>query len=168
MTAIRDHIRSLQRFAAGMGARLVLTTLPEGIHGRVTVNVIAVSPGLSPQEELCALVHEIAHWLVHRDVWADFTCTVFEYEAEAVEAVVMERLGFSPRLELAEFGCDDPTDGLTVASVRRVRWAADRITEALRSDSKAPVDVEAAAGEEVVLEYEEHRVRDFLGLTQAL
>ena len=49
-------------------------------------------PDWSPEQELLALVHELAHWLAHRERIAAFALhAIFEYEAEAVEALVMAR-----------------------------------------------------------------------------
>jgi len=69
-------------------------------------------------------VHELAHWLAHRDVRCFAHCTVFEYEAEAVEALVMARLGLThPEAGAAE--------DLLSASAARVHFASDRICGAL-------------------------------------
>jgi hypothetical protein len=152
------------------------TPLPEGVHGRLAYDLITVRRGLSPAQELQALVHETAHWLVHRDARGIADRTLFEYEAEAVEILVLAHLGLPcPRLDLADFGCDSPTDGLLSASVTRVLWASEQISGALGlrppttpSEPEAAVDFEAAAGEEVVLEYETHGMSDFFGLPQAL
>jgi hypothetical protein len=171
--AILDHIRSLEDYVESTGARLVRTSLPECIHGRVCCGLITLRTGLSPEQELLTLVHELAHWLAHRDTCPGMHCTVFEYEAEAVEALVMTRLGM-PRAGLVP-DFDGPTDGLLSASVIRVNWASSRICGALGlaaerplSEPQPPVHIEAAAGKEIILEYEQHGVGDFLGLSQAL
>ena len=174
VTAIHDHIRSLEGYVQRSGARLVRTTLPECVHGRVCCDIITLRTGLSPEQELLTLVHELVHWLAHRNVCSGPYCTVFEYEAEAVEALVMARLGMAPPgLDVVDI--DRPTDGLLSASVTRVNWASSRIcgalgleTEQPLSEPQTPVHVEAAAGKEIVLEYEQHGVSDFLGLSQAL
>ena len=170
---ILDHIRSLEGYVESSGARLVRTSLPECVHGRVCCDLITLRTGLSPEQELLTLVHELAHWLAHRDTRPGMHCTVFEYEAEAVEALVMTRLGM-PRPGLGP-DFDGPTDGLLSASVTRVNWASSRICGALGleterpfSEPQSPVHVEAAAGKEIILEYEQHGVGDFLGLSQAL
>jgi hypothetical protein len=152
LTAITDHIRSLEIYAERGGARLVRESLPDGVGGRVFSDLIMLRAGLTPEQELLTLVHELTHWLAHRDAHSGFECTLFEYEAEAVEALVMARLGL-PRPRLA---CDDPadldsaspTDGLVSASVRRVVWASGRICAALgldaersRSEPQAAVDL---------------------------
>jgi len=174
VTAIHDHIRSLEGYVERSGARLVRTTLPECVHGRVCCDIITLRTGLSPEQELLTLVHELVHWLAHRDACPGPYCTVFEYEAEAVEALVMARLGMAPPgLDVVDI--DRPTDGLLSASVTRVNWASTRIcgalgleTERPPSEPQTPVHVEAAPGKEIVLEYEQHGVGDFLGLSQAL
>lgn len=132
MTGILDHIQALESYLKRGGARVVRTSLPECVHGRVFDNLITLRAGLCPEQELPALVHELAHWLAHRELLAGAHRTLFEYEAEAVETLVMTRLGlavtaadpFSPVH-------DSPTDGLLSASVARVTWASGRICGAL-------------------------------------
>jgi hypothetical protein len=174
VTAILDHIRSLEGYVERSGARLVRTPLPESVHGRVCCDLITLRIGLSPEQELLTLVHELVHWLAHRDACPGLCCTVFEYEAEAVEALVMTRLGM-PRPGLDAIDFDRPTDGLLPASVARVNWASSRIfgalgleTEGSPSEPQTSVHIEAAAGKEIVFEYEQYGVGDFLGLSQAL
>jgi hypothetical protein len=174
VAAIFDHIRSLEGYVERSGARLVRTPLPEWVHGRVCCDLITLRTGLSPEQELLTLVHELVHWLAHRDACPGLYCTVFEYEAEAVEALVMTRLGM-PRPGFDPSNFDGPTDGLLSASVMRVNWASSRIcgalgleTERPPSEPQTPVHVEAAAREEIVLEYEQYGVGDFLGLSQPL
>jgi hypothetical protein len=156
LAAIADHIRSLEIYAERGGARLVRESLPDGVGGRVSSDRIVLRAGLTPEQELLTLVHELTHWLAHRDAHPGFECTLFEYEAEAVEALVMTRLGLPrPRLGADPAGLDaadlysaSPTDGLVSASVRRVVWASGRIcaalgldAERLRSEPQAAVDL---------------------------
>ena len=155
MAAIADHIRSLEIYAERGGARLVRESLPDGVGGRVSSDLIVLQTGLTPEQELLTLVHELTHWLAHRDAHSGFECTLFEYEAEAVEALVMARLGLSrPQLagadptEADDLNSASPTDGLVSASVRRVVWASGRICaalgldpERLRSEPQAAVDL---------------------------
>lgn len=131
MTAIPDYIRSLEFYVEQNGARLVRTALPDLVQGRVSRDQIALRVGLEPEQELLALVHELAHWLAHRGVAPS---TVFEYEAEAVEALVMSRLG----LQRPSGRDDDPTDNLLSASVTRVMWATGRICHALGVSGSEP------------------------------
>ncbi|MGO9594110.1 MAG: hypothetical protein ACLPZ0_10465 [Steroidobacteraceae bacterium] len=176
MTAILNHIRSLEAYVERNGARLVRTSLPECVHGRVFCDLITLRAGLTPEQELLTLVHELAHWLAHRGARPGLSCTVCEYEAEAVEALVMARLGLPrPGLDPADVGRDSPTDGLLSASVARVVWASSRICGALgleaqrpASEPQASVHFEAATGKEIVLEYKQHGMSDFLGSPEAL
>ena len=155
MIAILDHIQALEAYLERAGARVVRTSLPECVHGRVFCDVISLRVGLRPEQELPALVHEVTHWLAHRHARPGPHCTLFEYEAEAVETLVMRRLGLQPA-EYDPFGAgqDSPTDGRLPAAVRRVLWASSRICGALGLESQAPVHFEAAAGKEVVFENE--------------
>src|ERR1700687_1386247 len=96
--------RSLEGYVERSGARLVRTSLPEWVHGRVCSDLITLRAGLRPEQELLTLVHELVHWLAHRDACPGLSCTVFEYEAEAVEALVMTRLGVPrPGLDALDF-----------------------------------------------------------------
>jgi len=135
VTAIQHHIRSLESYVERSGARLVRTSLPESVQGRVFSDLITLRADLNPEQELATLVHELAHWLIHREAGPHAHCTIFEYEAEAVEALVMGRLGL-PRAGycFGNLGEDSPTDGLLPASVRRVIWASSRICTALGLD----------------------------------
>jgi hypothetical protein len=176
MTTILEHIQCLEAYLERGGARLMRTALPDAVHGRVFDNVITLRAGLRPAQELAALIHELAHWLVHGEPRPRLHCTVFEYEAEAVEALVMARLDpQSPGIEAGAFRRINPTDNLLPASVARVKWASTRICAALGleaqpadSEAQSPVDLETAAGEEVVFEYEHYGMGDFLGLPEAL
>ena len=130
MATILDHIRSLESYVERSGARLVRSPLPESVHGRVFRDLIMLRADLDPEQELLTLVHELTHWLTHRDPCIQHLCTVFEYEAEAVEALVMARLGLQSSSVQTADG-DNPTDGLLSASVKRVVWASSRICDAL-------------------------------------
>ncbi|HMA00482.1 MAG TPA: hypothetical protein VKP66_21270 [Steroidobacteraceae bacterium] len=134
MATILDHIRSLESYVERSGARLVRSPLPEWVHGRVFSDRIMLRADLDPEQELLTLVHELTHWLTHRDACLQHLChpgTVFEYEAEAVEALVMVRLGLQPPSDGIDAESDDPTDDLLSASVKRVVWASGRICHAL-------------------------------------
>ena len=131
MATILDHIRSLESYVERSGARLVRSPLPESVHGRVFRDLIMLRADLDPEQELLTLVHELTHWLTHRDPCPQHPCTVFEYEAEAVEALVMARLGLQSPSDRIDAEGDDPTDDLLSASVKRVVWASSRICDAL-------------------------------------
>ncbi len=125
--AIPDYIRTLEGYAERNGARLVRSALPEAVHGRVSHDVITLRRGLDPVQELATLVHELTHWLAHRGIPIHTPCAILEYEAEAVEALVMSRLGL-PNPSTHD---GSPTDDLLSASVTRVIWASGRICNAL-------------------------------------
>lgn len=175
MTRVATCIQSLENYLECSGVCLTRTILPDCVHGRLIRNRIMLRAGLSPEQELVALVHELAHWLVHRNAQSEADCTLFEYEAEAVECLVMYRLGpMGVSRECAPSGTGCPTDNLLSASVARVDLAAGRICDALglRSDpsfseAQAAVDVQAPPCEEVVLEYEPYGMGDFFGLPKA-
>jgi len=183
MPDLIPHIGSLRFFAARLGIPVECCPLPAFVLGRTLPDRIRLSPLLSCEEELRVLIHELAHWLLHRPpaVQAErpagaLQTTIHEYEAEAVEALVLERLGLrDPHVEaadpLARFD-PDPTAGLLAASVHRARGAAERLAAALAQspgglESQAAVELQASTGEEVVLEDETHGMRNLLGLTQA-
>jgi len=140
MTAILDHIQSLESYVERSGGRLLRTSLPEWVQGRVFSDLITLRADLNPEQQLLTLVHELVHWLAHRDAGAHTHCahcTIFEYEAEAVEALVMARLGLPRTGHSAQLGDEGPTDGLLSASVTRVMWASRRICDALGLEQNA-------------------------------
>lgn len=142
MTAILNHIRSLESYLERSGAHLVRTALPDAVHGRVTSNMIALRADLNPEQQLLTLVHELTHWLAHRDAGLHVhrhRCTIYEYEAEAVEALVMGRLGLPrPGQSMAYDEDDPPTDGLLSSSVARVISTARGICQALGVEQPDP------------------------------
>ena len=172
MTSIPHYILALEAYIARSGARLARGPLPECIQGRVFFDLITLRADLSPQQELLTLVHELTHWLVHRDACCRMDCTLFEYEAEAVEALVMARL-VPDAIDVVDGA--NPTDNLLRASAARVRCASAHICGALgidpeirASETQAPIDLEAATGKEIILKYEQHGVGNFLGSSEAL
>ena len=164
MTEIPQHIRALERFARRRGVRLHRMALPDCLHGRQGGDQIVLRSGLAPDEELSVLVHELTHWLVHGQPERAIHCTIFEYEAEAVEALVMARLGLPAAEPCAE--------ELLSHSAHRVACARDQICAVLgldapvSSEPEAAVEVDASTREEVVLEDEAHRLRDLLRLSE--
>jgi len=135
MAPILHHIQSLESYVERSGAQLVRTALPEWVHGRVMSGMIALRSDLNPEQQLLTLVHELAHWLAHRDAGPHTHClhrTICEYEAEAVEALVMARLGLPcPDHAVGPLGDSVPTDGLLSSSVSRVVSTTRRICQAL-------------------------------------
>lgn len=165
MTGILQHIRELETFARRRGLRLCRMALPDCVHGRQQGDQIVLRCGLAPAEELRALVHELTHWLVHRERELAIHRTIFEYEAEAVEALVMARLGLPAAEPCAE--------QLLAHSVHRVACARDQLCAvlgldgAVSSEPQSAVDIDASTREEVVLEDEQYRVRDLLGFSES-
>lgn len=134
MTAIQSHIRSLECYVERCGGCVVREPLPDPIHGGLSRDRITLHAGLDPQEQLLALVHEVTHWLAHRDALSvpGACATIYEYEAEAVESLVMGRLGLPcPADDAAAAGWYRPPDGLLTSSVTRVRSTVRRICQAL-------------------------------------
>lgn len=134
MTAIQSHIHSLECYVERCGGCVVREALPDSVHGGLSQNRITLQAGLDPQQQLLALVHELAHWLAHRDMPPGLSAraTIYEYEAEAVETLVMGRLGLSaPHDDPAAPDADRPTDGLLTTSVARVLATVRRICQAL-------------------------------------
>jgi hypothetical protein len=176
MTSIPSCIQVLEAFIERSGARVQRADLPPCVHGRICRDLITLRSDLSPEQELLALVHELAHWLAHRGAHRAMDCTLFEYEAEAVEAMVMARLG----LPHSRYECRAPyhilpTDNLLCASVARVTAASAGICGALGlqapmpgSEAQAAIDLDTAAGKEIVFEYELYGMGDFFGLPEAL
>ena len=176
MMSIPNCIQVLEAFIERSGAHVLRANLPACVHGRIFRDQITLRLDLSPEQELLTLVHELAHWLAHRDAHRAIDCTLFEYEAEAVEALVMARLGLPhSRLECGAAYHVLPTDNLLSVSVARVGAASARICAALGlpaqlpgSETQAAIDFKAAAGKEIVLEYEQHGMGNFLGPSEAL
>jgi hypothetical protein len=135
MSAILHHIQCLESYAERNGARLVRRSLPEPVHGWVGRDHITLRPDLNPEQQLLALVHELTHWIAHRSEGPRTPlprCTIYEYEAEAVEALVMARLGLRcPERATGPAESDDPTEGLLSSSVSRVISTTERICQAL-------------------------------------
>jgi hypothetical protein len=141
MAAILHHIRSLESYVERSGARLVRTTMPEWVQGGMIRGMITLRADLNPEQQLLTLVHELAHWLAHSDVGPHPHClhgTICEYEAEAVEALVMERLGL-PCPDHAAASLEDrgPTEDLLSSSVSRVVSTTRRICQALGLEQPA-------------------------------
>ncbi len=116
---------------------MVREPLPDTIHAHLSRDRITLHAGLDPHEQLLALVHELTHWLAHRDLpeVPSACATIYEYEAEAVESLVMGRLGLPcPADDAPAIACYRPPDGLLTSSVTRVRSTVRRICQALELD----------------------------------
>ena len=155
---------------------MVRDALISGVLGRVEERRIILRKGLSLKQQLSTLVHELTHLIIHCSAQPPINRTVCEYEAEAVERWVCDALhSITPTADLNAAAL---TEDLLACSVVRVRWAAHLILSVARdgvlaaaADSLQPqaaVQIDAAAGEEIVFNDELHGVRDFIGLTEPL
>ena len=130
---------------------------------------LVLRAGLSKEQQLLTLVHELTHLLMHCEATPRLNRTVCEYEAEAVEKWVGMQLGLPAysREHADPFGV---TDDLLKCSVMRVRWAARiLLSAALGSEclqTQAAVEVDAPPGEEIVLDDELGGMGDFIGIPE--
>jgi CRP-like cAMP-binding protein len=119
-------LKALHSFALSRGTVVRYAGLPDGIGGCVEGGRIVLRADLTAEQEILTLVHELTHVMAHvASVRAGTPRTICEYEAEAVERLIAERLGFAA----AEFGAclsDSPPfpEGLLADSVTRVRGVA--------------------------------------------
>jgi hypothetical protein len=126
MHDIDQPLKSLHSFARSRGTSVRYGGLPDGIGGCAEGGRIVLRADLGPRQELLTLVHELTHIMAH--VTAVRACTprtICEYEAEAVERLIAERLGIAT-VELESCMCEAPPfpDGLLADSVIRVRRVA--------------------------------------------
>jgi Zn-dependent peptidase ImmA (M78 family) len=134
MHGIDQSLEALRHFARRRGTAVRYADLPDGIGGCVDGEKIVLRAGLSPQQELLTLVHELTHVMAHvASVRARTPRTVCEYEAEAVERLIAQRLGFAAA-EFESSVSESPPfpDGLLAESVTRV-WGVARTLIAVLS-----------------------------------
>lgn len=174
---LRIPLYRLEQFAAYCGVPVVRNALVAGVLGRVEERRIVLRAGLSPEQQLLTLVHELTHLLIHCHVIPRINRTVCEYEAEAVEKWVGTALHATPP---AAEDLDESTltEDLLACSVVRVRWAAHTLISVARGgdvalkprnlQTQAAVEIDASAREKIVLHDELHGLRDFIGLAQPL
>jgi hypothetical protein len=172
---IQTAIRHLEQFAEGRGAPVVRNSLIAGVLGRVEERRIILRRGLSLKQQLATLVHELTHLMVHCNAKPPINRTVCEYEAEAVERWVCDAL--QSITADADLNATTLTEDLLACSVVRVRWAAHMLLRVARDGASAAaqslqpqsaVEIDAAAGKEVVFNNELHGVRNFIRLTETL
>jgi hypothetical protein len=126
MCGLCQSLRALHRFALSRGTAVGYAGLQDGIGGCVDGGRIVLRGGLTPQQELLTLVHELTHVMVHvASVRACTPRTICEYEAEAVERLIAQRLGFAAT-EFESCLSESPPfpEGLLADSVTRVRAVA--------------------------------------------
>ena len=174
---LHAYLQRLERFAARCGVPVVRNSLVAGVLGQIEERRIVLRAGLSLEQQLLTLVHELTHRIAHCNSSAPVNRTVCEYEAEAVERWVGSALKMGPP---ADHALDEASllEDLLACSVRRVRWASHVILNVATDNAsgltleclqaQAAVEIDALAREEVVLNDELHGVRDFIRLTQAL
>jgi hypothetical protein len=136
---LRLYIDRLEQFSAHCGAAVIRNSLASGVLGRVEGRRIVLRSGLSLEQQVLTLAHELTHLIAHCNVSPRLNRTVCEYEAEAVERWVGAELKVSP---YAEEGLDvsSLTDDLLACSVARVRWAACTLVSAAREGASAAVE----------------------------
>ena len=123
---LRLYIDRLERFSRQCGATVIRNSLAGGVQGRLVLR-----SGLSPEQQLLTLAHELTHLIAHCSACPKLNRTVCEYEAEAVEKWLGVELQVPP---YADAGLDvaSLTDDLLAGSVARVRWAAATLLSVAR------------------------------------
>ncbi len=171
---LQTALERLEQFAAHCGAPVVRNSLVAGVLGRVEQRRIVIRKGLSLEQQLLTLVHELTHLIIHCHANPPINRTVCEYEAEAVERWVDEALhSLSPDWDL---DAATLTEDLLACSVVRVRRAAYVILNVARGgifaahslQAQAAIQIDASAGEEIIFNDELHGVRDFIRLAESL
>lgn len=90
--------------------------------------------GMSKEQQLFTLIHELTHLLAHSSERESLNRTVCEYEAEAVEMLVAAQLGLKDARHLP-IDVATVTDDLLGCSVVRVRAVAGMLLAAARGVS---------------------------------
>ena len=133
MSNVAECLSALHSFARRAGASVDYANLPKCIGGCLDHDRILLRAGLAPEQELLTLVHELTHVMAHGASARSRTQrTVCEYEAEAVECLIAQRLGFGASGFEAFTGevCTFP-DGLLADSVARVGAVASTLLAVL-------------------------------------
>lgn len=128
---LQHLIDALEEFSALHGVAVFRTHLSPWVVGRMDKNQIVLRRGLSKEQQLLTLVHELTHFLAHRPE-AQLNRTVCEYEAEAVEKLIAGQLGLKD--SGAAIDLNTVTDDLLACSVARVRWVARTLLTAVQAD----------------------------------
>jgi hypothetical protein len=166
---LRLYIHRLERFSESRGAAVVRNSLTAGVLGRLQDRRIVLRVGLSLEQQLLTLVHELTHLMIHCNVSPRINRTVCEYEAEAVERWVGSVLKVAPHTDALDLATI--TDDLLACSVLRVRSAANMLLRVAQDNSLQPqaaVEVDAPAGKEIIFDDELRGMCDLIGLTQPL
>jgi hypothetical protein len=139
---LQHFIDALEEFSALQGVAVFRTPLSPWVVGRMDENRIVLRRGLSEEQQLLTLVHELTHFLAHRP-GAPLNRTVCEYEAEAVEKLIAGQLGLKVAGTESDLGT--VTDDLLACSVARVRWVTRTLLAALQGVKPAGRIATAAA-----------------------
>jgi Zn-dependent peptidase ImmA (M78 family) len=126
---LQHFIDALEEFSAVHGVSVFRTPLSLWVVGRMHESQIVLRSGLSKEQQLLTLVHELTHFLAHRPE-QHLNRTVCEYEAEAVEKLVAGQLGLKDSGTAIDLG--NVTDDLLACSVARVRWVARTLLTAVQ------------------------------------
>jgi hypothetical protein len=139
---LQHFIDALEAFSVQLGVSVFRTHLSPWVVGQTHGRQIVLRSGLSKEQQLLTLVHELTHFLAHRPD-AQLNRTVCEYEAEAVEKLVACQLGLQD--PGAAVDLNSVTDDLLACSVARVRWVAQTLLTAVQDLDPAANDVKSAA-----------------------
>jgi hypothetical protein len=131
---LQHFIDRLERFAASRGITVQRTALGPWVLGQMQEKHVVMRCGLSKEQQLLTLIHELTHILVHSDDRERLNRTVCEYEAEAVERLVAGQLGLKHAMQ-APLDLATATDDLLASSVARVRVVARVLFNAARGEA---------------------------------
>lgn len=171
----RLYLHRMERFCRRCGVSVARDALHAGILGRAQGRHIVLRAGLSSGQQLLTLTHELTHVIWHCGAAPRIDRTVCEYEAEAAERWVGAALRVGP--PDTGFDARTVTDDLLIGSVLRVRSTVRLVLNVARGvpvvwparlQPQAAVEIDAPAGEEIVLDDELHRLRDLVRLPQPL
>ena len=134
-----EHTERLKQLIASKGIHMAFSDAVGGAEGYSAGGRIVVRHGLSPAEEFSALVHELAHEMLHQDKDAkEQSRTVRELEAEAVAFVVCQAVGLNARSSSTDYiHLYDGDRNTLMSSLARIRATAVEIIGALRSKDGA-------------------------------
>jgi hypothetical protein len=136
--SLQAYIDRLEQFSAHFGVPVLRNFLMPGVLGRVEERRIVLRAGLSLDQQLLTLAHELTHLIAHCNAKPRLNRTVCEYEAEAVERWVGGALRVPPYAD--DWLESNVTDDLLACSVVRVRWAANTLLSAARGTFAAEPD----------------------------
>ena len=131
---LQQFIDRLERYCENRGVSVQRRTMHVHVLGRTEADRIVLRTGLSKEQQVMTLAHEMTHHLVHHNANPRIDRTVCEYEAQAVEGLVGAELGLRSCVcrSVEEGGL---TDDLLATSVERVkRVSAELIGAALGRD----------------------------------